>query len=186
MILLYTFLYYFFFGSAVLLYGIGINKTTEINFFTKKDFFYILKVILSIIISSVLSYLFVDKILVPLESVELYPIVCLLIYLCITILLEAIVRLTTNKSSTEFIFSYLVVLLSVTESNNLVTTVIISLSCLVSMAVIIPLVYSFRKRNLENETEPEKYISRLFLFLMILLLIISVWDVMWFNPEVIK
>jgi hypothetical protein len=186
MILIYTFFYYFFFGSAVLLYGIGINKTTEINFFTKKDFFYLIKVILSILISSVLCYLFTDKILVPLESVELYPIVCLLIYLCITILLEAIVRLTTNKSATEFIFSYLVVLLSVTESNSLITAVIISLSCLVSIAVIIPLVYSFRKRNLENETEPEKYISRLFLFLMILFLIISVWDVMWINPEVIK
>ena len=186
MILLNTFLYYFCFGSAVLLYGIGINKFTEINFFTKKDFFYLIKVILSILISSVFSYLFVDKLLVPLGYVELYPIVCLLIYLCITIFLEAIIRLTTNKSATEFIFSFLVVLLSVTESNNLLTTFVISISCLVSMAVIIPLVYSFRKRNLENETEPEKYISRLFLFIMILLLIISVWDVMWFNPEVIK
>jgi len=186
MTFLNTFLYYFSFGSAVLLYGIGINKTTEIHFFTKKDIVYLLKVIFSILISSVLSYMFTDKILVPLGFVELYPVICLLIYLCITVFLEVIVRLTTNKSTTEFMFSYLVVLLAVTESESLITTILISLSCLVSIAIIIPFVFSFRKRNLMNEKEPEKYISNLFLFIMILLLIISVLDSMWINSEVIK
>lgn len=186
MFLFNTLIYYICFGSAVLLYGIGLTKTTQIHYFNQKDIVYIIKIITSILTSSVISYLFVDKILVPLKIVDIFPIICLLIYLCISVFIEAIVRITTNKSSTEFIFSYLVVLLSVAESTSLLSTIIISVSCLLSIGVIIPLVYSFRKKNPANEYEPEKYISKLFIFLSLLILIITVWDVLWINPEVIK
>ena len=85
---------------------------------------------------------------------------------------------------TELVFSYLVIILSIAESTSFVNTIIITLSCICSFALTIPFIFAFKQRN--NEVTEEKYYCRLFLYIAILILVISVWDVMWINPEVIQ
>ena len=51
MIYIRTFFYYVCFASSVLIYGIGINKTAEINSLHDKDIIYFLKIILTIFIT---------------------------------------------------------------------------------------------------------------------------------------
>lgn len=184
MTLLSTFFYYVCFSSVILIYGIGINKTIELDLSKAKNFIYIAKIIFSIVLTSTLSWLITIGILVPLKIVEIYPLICFLVFVCVNVFLEALIRLTTGNSTSEFIFSYLVILISVGESTSILNTLIICFSCLVAFALIIPFVYSFKIRN--NNTDLEKYFCKFFLYIALLIFAITVWDVMWFNPEVIQ
>ena len=104
-----TFLYYSFFASVILFSGVGTNKILDLNLNKLKSVTYCLKIIISIMVSSILGWLITKGVLVPLKITELFPLVCFLIYICIDAFLEALIRLTTGKSAAEFIFSYLVI-----------------------------------------------------------------------------
>ena len=185
MTVLNTFFYYTCFASAVLFYGIGTNKILDAEFSRLKNITYCVKIILSIIISSILGWFITKGILVPLKITELFPLVCFLVYICINTFLEALIRLTTGKSAAEFIFSYLVIILTISESSSILNSIIITLSCLCSFALTIPFIIAFRKRN-SDTTNSDKIFCRLFLYLALLILIVSAWDIMWINPEVFQ
>ena len=184
MIYLSTFLYYVCFASVILIHGIGTNKVVDLNYNKLTSVIYCGKIIISILLSSMLSWFVTKGILVPLKLTELFPLVSFLIFICINAFLEALIRITTGKSATEFVFSYLVILLSVAESTSFLNTLVISASCICSFALTIPFILAFKTRN--NGISTEKYFCRLFLFIAILIFVISAWDVMWFNPEVLQ
>lgn len=184
--ILNTFLYYFCFASAVLFYGIGSTKLVDFSNFTAKTLAFFVKLILSLIITVIIGWIVTNKILVPLDMVELYPIVCLFIYVCINTFTEALVRITTGIDSAEFIVSFLIVLLTVSESLTIIDVLVISGSCIFSLLGLLPFIYAFRSRITTEIGMKEKYYCRLFLFLALMILIISAWDCMWINPEVIR
>lgn len=187
MIYIYTFLYYSLFSSVVLIYGIGLNKIAEIGIVKFHETIYYVKCAIAIVSSSVISWLITYYLLVPLTITELYPLVCFIVYSTISTFLGAIVRLTTGRTTTEFAISYLVILLSIAESSSLLFTLFISLCSLLSMLIIIPFSLTFRRRVCSNgRLLDEKYYSLYFLFLSVLILLLSVWDIAWLNPEVIK
>jgi hypothetical protein len=177
-------LYYICFASVVLIYGIGTNNVIELGSYRLKNITYCAKVFISILISSMLSWLVTKGILVNIKLTELFPLVSFLIFICINAFLEALIRLTTGRSATEFVFSYLVIILSISESTSFVNTIAICLSCILSLVCIIPFIIAFKKSN--GHTDEEKYYCRLFLYIAILILTISVFDVLWFNPGVIQ
>lgn len=179
-----TFLYYICFASVVLIYGIGSNKAIDINYSKLTNLIFCAKIIISIFVSSIISWFVTKGILVPLKLTELFPLVSFLVYICINAFIEALIRLTTGKSATEFVFSYLVIILSVAESTSFVNTMLICASCICCFALVIPLVLAFKKRN--SSTTTEKYFCRMFLYIAIIIFVISVCDIMWINPEVIK
>lgn len=186
MIYVSTFLYYVFFASTALIYGIGLNRVADIEYYNDKKMIYFVKIVISIFISSIVSDFLVAKLLVPLELVEIYPVICLLVFGIFNTMLEGIFRICTGFSFTEFILSFIIVILSVSESHSIINTIIISGSCLVSIAFVIPVVCAFRKRILDNDKNQEKYLSRFFFLIAILILILSVFDITWLNPEVIQ
>lgn len=181
-----TFFYYVCFASSVLVYGIGINKTAEIDILKNKDVFYFIKIICTILVTSILSYVVTDKLLVPLNLAEIYPFTSLIIYMCISLIFEFITKYFTKRTTTEFVLSYLTVLLSVMESTSLLNTIFIGTCTIISMLIFTPFVYSFRKRNLNNINQPEVYMSKLFIFIAVIILVLSFWDIMWINPEVLN
>lgn len=187
MIYLYTFLYYALFSSVVLIYGIGLNKIAEIGIVKFKETIFYIKCAISIVSSALISWLITNYLLVPLKITELYPLVCFIVYASISMFLGSIIRLTTGRITSEFSVSYLVILLSIAESTSLLYTLFISLSSLLSMLIIIPFSLTFRRRVCSNgQLLDEKYYSLYFFFLSVLILILSVWDIVWLNPEVIK
>ena len=187
MIYLNTFLYYALFASAVLLYGIGLNKVSEVGTVKFKHLLFYIKCIISIISGSVISWLLVHYILVPLKLTELYPFVCFIVYVCISTFLGAIINLTIGQATTEFSISYLIILLSIGESTSLLLTLIISLSCIISLSIIIPFSLTFKRRVCSNgRSLDESYYSLYFIFLAMILLLISAGDINWLNPGVIK
>lgn len=186
MIYLHTFLYYACFASSILLYGIGLNTTVESRFNKAKDFIYLIKLILNIFVSSILTWIVAKYILEPIHLIELFPLFAFLIQISISVFVEGLIRLTAGRSTSEFIFSYLIIILSVLESTSLLNTIVISGSCLFAVMILLPLIYAFRMKLVSEADEKDKYFSRLFLFLAIIILVISSWDIMWMNAGVIK
>lgn len=182
-----TFLYYTLFASAVVIYGIGINTVAEIGIYKMNQVTYFFKVIVSIFSSAVLTWIVTTTILTPLKLIELYPLVAFLIFICLNAFLEGLIRLTTGISSSEFIVSYLVVLLSISESTSIVNTIIICASCLIAFAILVPFCFTFKDRvKTDGYIIDEKYYSLFFIFLGLLILLMSAWDVLWITPGVIK
>lgn len=187
MIYYYTVLYYSLISSVVLIYGIGLNKIAEIGIVKFKEVIFYIKCAISIISSSVISWLITYYLLVPLKITELYSLICFIVYACISTFLGSIIRLTTGRTTAEFAVSYLVILLSIAESSSLLFTLFISLCSLLSMLIIIPFSLTFRRRVCTNgRILDEKYYSLYFFFLSVLILLLSLWDIVWLNPEVIK
>lgn len=186
MLLLNSLLYYVCFSSAILIYGIGINKITSFEEFLPPRFSIIFKIFISIFFSAILTWTSVKYILLPLNITDLYPIIALLIYVIINTFLESIIRITTGNSATEFIFSYLLILLSVSESYSLMNTILISLCCLIALILLIPILQSFKQQSSDYYNNKELYLCKFLFFLAFLLLILCVWDIMWINPEVLK
>ena len=186
MIFLHTFLYYSFFASAVLFYGISNYYVTITQFSHKKSIIYFVKILMNIFITSTLAWLVTYYILMQIHLEDIFPLVTLLLYVCVSAFLEALIRLTAGKSTSEFLFSYLVILLSVMESTSIVNTLVISASCIVSVIIMIPLIVSFGKRLKRESNNQDYFYGRLFIFMAIILLIISVWDALWFNSGVLK
>ena len=87
--LITTFLYYSFFASVILFSGIGTNKILDLNLYKLKSITYCLKIIISIMVSSIVGWLITKGVLVPLKIAEIFPLVCFLIYICIDSFLEA-------------------------------------------------------------------------------------------------
>ena len=187
MIYLYTFLYYTLFSSVVLVYGIGLNKIAEIGIVKFKETIFYVKCAISIISSAVISWLITYYILVPLTITELFPLVCFIVYASISTFLGGIIRLTTGHTTSEFAVSYLLILLSIAESSSLLFTLFISVSGLLSMLIIIPFSLTFRRRVCSNgRLLDERYYSLYFIFLAVMILVISVWDIIWLNPGAIQ
>lgn len=186
MSVLNSFLYYILFASSILIYGIGLNQTVEIGQARFENFTSLLKVLISIYSTSILSYLVTTRILITIGLVELFPLVCLLMYVCINSFLEALIRITTGTSSSEFIISWLIIIISVTESTSLINSLIVCTSCLISFVIITPLVYAFRTRIYIEKKLKGRHYSLIMFFMCVLLLLISVFDIGWMNPGVLK
>ena len=187
MIYLDSFLYYAFFASAVLFYGIGINRIGEYGVVGFPRFLFIFKSLGSIFASLSLCWLITDKILVPLNIQEVLPLLVFLILIVFSSFFECLVRLTTNKVSTEFIISYLVILLSIMESVSYLHALVICTGILCSIGIICPFIISLRHRLCNNGlTINEKFYSIAFVLLGVILLILSVFDISWLNIGVIE
>lgn len=182
-----TFAFYTVFCSSVLLYGIGLNKIADFTFDIKQNITFFIKMVLSIFITSIISWVVISSILIPLNLVELYPLFSLLIFICINVFLEIVVRLTTGRQTSEFIVSYLIVLVSLSESTSLINTIIICISCFLAFVLLWPFITTFQLKLRSNgQRINETYYSIFFIFIAILILIISVWDISWLNAGVIK
>lgn len=187
MIFVDTYLYYTLFASAVVIYGIGINTVAEIGIYKMNQVTYFIKAIISILASAVLSWIITSRVLAPLKLIELYPLICFLIFICINTFLEALIRITTGISSSEFIVSYLILLLTISESTSLLTTMTICGACFTAFAIMVPFCFTFKNRIQNDGYEiDEKYYSLFFVFLGIFILLSSIWDILWITPGVIK
>lgn len=187
MIYFSIFLFYTFISSSVLIYGIGINSIVEIGITKPKDFIYFVKTIITIILSSLFSWLIANYILIPIKLIEIYPLITFFVFIIINAFLESLVRITTGKNSVDFVVSFLIVLLSIGESYSILNTLIICFSCFISLLILIPFCLTFKNRVSNNSSKiTESYYSYIFVFFAVLILILSVWDIIWINPGVQK
>ena len=94
-----TLLYYIFFSSAVFFYGIGINDSTIVCDSIHEMLLPLIKMASSIIATTLLCYVIINKILAPLGITEMYPLVALLIFFVLSIFIESLIRITGQKDT---------------------------------------------------------------------------------------
>lgn len=144
--MIFTSIYYVFFASSVILYGAGLNTSAVISDSMHGLLLPSVKVMFSILFSCLVSWIIIKNLLIPLKLLDFYPLVALIVFLIISILLETVVRITTGRITSEFSFSYLIILLALNESLNIIDVTVISVSSFISFVVLIPIVYALKKR----------------------------------------
>jgi len=178
--------FYLFISSAVFVYGIGLNK---IFVFSKKPtdtIYFLLKEILTIFLSLCICWPMTKYILVPNELTELYPFFSFFfIYIISLIITEFSVRFL-KKNVTGFSFSYCVLLLAINEGITFGNALLISLACLLSFFVMLPIIYAVRWKTKSSL----QYISfkdgaMVFLCIAAILFILFAVNVSWLNIEVL-
>ena len=186
--MIFTVLHYFLFSSAVLIYGIGLNNATIFCDSLSELKLYFVKSVFTVLISTVLSWIIIQQFLIPLRITELYPLAALLVFMTISVFLETIIRITTSTVTSDFCFSFLIVLLALNESVNILDTILISLSSLLSFFCLIPVLYAVNgKINILGITERHaNKKSLLLIVLAVIIIIISAGNVSWLTPGVIK
>lgn len=181
--MIFTSFYYIFFASSVILYGAGLNSLTIVCDSIHEIKLSLTKVLFSIVVTCMLSFQFMKVFLIPLRLLDFYPLVALMIYLTLSTLLETVVRITTGKITSEFIFSYLVILLALNESISLPEVVVISSGAFISFVLLIPVIYSLKKRvNVVGDIQPHgNRKSMILISLAVIVLILAVGNVSWLS-----
>lgn len=170
----------FIFGS-VFLYGIGLNRAVIISSSPKGLALSCMKSLLASVSTVALSFVVIQNLLVPLSLQELYPLVCVMVFLVVSVFMEVLVRLTVSSAATEFSVSFLCILLAVGESQSLAQAVLFVICCLASFYILVPVLTALRRRNDHASPLPVFKNSLILFSLAILMLFVLVFDASWLN-----
>ena len=181
-----TILYYVFFSSVVLVYGIGIQRSVTLS---KKKHDLLLKAVKMLICvssTSALSYMLVYWLLVPLDLAELYPFVVILFFLAISVFIEAIIRITAKISAVESGVAIIFIFIALTESTSFSECVFISVTAVISFFEIIPFIIAIGRRNdLNGRKQEYEKTGFLLVSIAIIMLMLLSWNVTWLNKGVL-
>ena len=181
------FFYYALYTSAILVYGLGINRATVISEKPQHAFLFFVKMVLTVCISSVLTYLVDTALLQPAHLAELYPFAGVLIFILITVFIESLIRITAKVSVADFGVSLLCILLSVNECTSLVQCLFISFCCTFSFYFFVPFLFAIQKRiELARPASDFRNSSLTIISIALILIALVSWNVSWLNPGVLK
>lgn len=175
-------LFYTLFSSSVLVYGIGPLRAAETSLSRKNMLLSAFKSAACVLSSLSLTYIIIKLLLSPLGLTELFPLVALLLFIALGIFFEIIIQLTSKKTASEFAVSYLIIILALNEGENLAEAVLISIACLLSHYMLIPLLFSFtRKMAGAKNTDNFRQKTSVFLCLVILSIALYALNISWIN-----
>ena len=166
--------YYVVYTSALCFYGIGANRALVISEHPRKLLGAAVRMLLAISSSAALTYLVAAKVLLRANLMELYPFAAVLIFSCISIFIESIIRVATGHSASEYTVSLLAVLMAVNESTSVLESVVIACLCECSFFFCIILLYAIRRRIGDRQ-------NLLIISLAIIIIILLAWNVSWIN-----
>ena len=177
-------LYYAFYASAVLFYGIGLERAAVLSVaFDKSVFRPALRCGVSALTATFVTELIAVHILFPLGLTELYPLAALLVFAAVLSGTGLFVRTPSLMQTGECAASYLIVLLSLSESANSVDALVIAVSCIFAFVLVLPVLSSLRYRidiaRAKNEGM-NRYVLVMILF-AILVIACAVWNVSWLS-----
>lgn len=175
------------YSSAVLVYGIGINRATVVCEKSDHLVVFFVKMLITVSSSAALVYVTVEHLLLPADLTELYPFATVLIFSAISVLIEAIIRITARTSAAEFAVSLLCIILAVNESTSIVECIFIACLCTISFYALVPILYAIKKRIEIAHPEGDFRNSSLILIsLAIIMIALVAWSGSWLNPEVFQ
>ena len=180
-------LYYCVYASAVLIYGIGLDRTLCVSKKPSSVFIPCLKMLICVSATSALDFLIENYMLVPARLTELYPFFAVIIFTLIAVFVEAIIRITTKTDMAEFSVSLLCVLLGLCEGGTIASCVIISCLAVVVYFIFIPILHAIRQRiDLSPVSVDCKNESVIFISMAIIMIVLLAWNVSWLNPEAFR
>lgn len=166
------FLYYILFSSAVLVYGVGVSKCIILCDDLGAFKLNLIKILLTLVITSISAQAICIRFLVPLNLSDIYPLVAAVVLLVVAIFFETMIRITTNDTTSDFGFTYLVVLLALNESLTMLEAIFITLASLISFILLL-LVTHVIKCSLYATKSKVALRALIMVVLAILLIVIS-------------
>lgn len=177
-----TIVYYFLSASAVLFYGIGINKSISYADSFSSSVLTCIKSLCATSASTAVTYLFVNWLLVPVGLSELYPFFATLIFILFTTLTEIFVGVGIRQSPMDFSIPLLSVILGIGEGISLGTAVVIACTSILSFYSMAIVFHCVRERaSFYTDEGGLKMYCVLLLCLALIMIAISGFNVSWFN-----
>ena len=177
-----TLAYYIISASAVLFYGIGINKSISYRTAFSSALLACIKALLSASATTAVSYLLLSWLLVPVHLCELFPFIATLVFILFTSLIEIFVGIGVRQSPAEFSIPLLAVFLGLNEGIGIGYAVVISCVSILSFYCMVVLFHCVRERVSFYSTESGiKTYCVLFLCLAIIMTAICGFNISWFN-----
>ncbi|MCR4821577.1 MAG: hypothetical protein K5873_01740 [Treponema sp.] len=174
--------YYIFSASAVLFYGIGINKTISHSDSFSSSVLTCVKSLFAASSTTAVSYLLCKWLLLPTQLTELYPFIATLLFILFSTLTEIFVGVGLRQSAVEFSIPLLSVFLGLNEGINLGYAVVISCLGIISFYCMVIIFHCVRDRiSFYTEEGGLKTYCVLLICLAVLMTAICGINVSWLN-----
>ncbi len=141
-----TILYYIASSSAILFYGIGINRTISINDNFYDSLLSCFKALVTGASVTAVSYLVSMWILIPVHLAEIYPLLTVVIFLIFTTLSEIFIGIGLGSAQTEFTIPLLSIFLGINEGTSIGFAVIITCTCIISFYLLVIVFHVVKER----------------------------------------
>ncbi|WP_294429958.1 hypothetical protein [uncultured Treponema sp.] len=174
--------YYLFSSSAVLFYGIGINKSISHKEIFSASSLTCFKSLFSASSTTAVSYLLMNWLLIPLQLTELAPFIATLVFILFSTLTEIFIGIGVKQSPVEFSIPLLSVILALNEGSSIGFAVVISCICIFSFYLMLIISHCVRERIYFYIGEEDlKMYCVLLVCLAVVVVAICGFNVSWFN-----
>ena len=177
-----TIVYYLLSASAVLFYGIGINKSISHSASLASSVLTCFKSLFSAGSATAVSWLLVNWLLVPVQLVELFPLVSALIFIFFSTLIEIFIGIGIRQSPIDCSIPLLSVFLGINEGIGIASAVVISCVSIISFYCMVIIFDCVRQRiSFYTVEKGLKIYCILLLCLAVVIIAICGFNVSWMN-----
>ncbi|MCR4626560.1 MAG: hypothetical protein K5640_02845 [Treponema sp.] len=178
-----NFFYYLLFSSAILFYGLGIERIITVQKNYKILVLNYLKSLCAVCITVIISAFFTQTVLNHFMIAQLYPFFTLIVFIFVSLLINFIIYKAIKEVAFDFSTSFLFALLAVHESSNFLESIVISVACVTAYYFVQVLLISFKK-HFDFYKQPEKIhtVSLLYINIAVLIFSLFAWNISWLNP----
>ena len=175
-------LYYILSCSVILYYGFGINRLLTI----KKDYkTYIKSFVKALLITAsttALSWCLIRFVLSVLDIIEFYPVLTSLFFIVISIAVHAFIKTAPIDITEDYAVPFIIILISLNEGAGIVSSLVISLSCIFSFYLLGVIIFALRRRfRLFGQEQGFKSITYLLISIAIIFIALFSWNASWFT-----
>lgn len=139
-------IYYLLSSSAVLFYGIGLNKTISHSDSFSMASLTCFKSLFAACSTTAISYLMVNWLLVPVQLTEIYPFIATLLFILFSTFTEIFIGIGVRHSPVDFSIPLLSVFLALNEGNSIGAAVLISAMCVISFYTMVLMFHCVKQR----------------------------------------
>lgn len=177
-----TILFYLFSTSAVLVYGIGVNRLLSMDDKFSSVIISFIKAAVVGIATSSLSFIFIRLFLIPLELAELFPFITVIVFILASFLVEIFVSIGVKNSASEFAVPLLSILLGLNEGTSILEVMIITVFSIAIFYILYAVIFCLRGRiSVHTPDAGLKNYSIIFLSLAVIIVALYGWNASWLN-----
>ncbi|MBQ4377723.1 MAG: hypothetical protein II821_00790 [Treponema sp.] len=174
--------YYFLSASAVLYYGIGLNKTISHADSFSTSSLTCFKSLLAAGTTTAVTYLLVHWLLIPVQLSELFPFIATLVFVLSTTLTEIFIGIGVRESPVDFSIPLLSVFLGLNEGISIGFAVLISCVSILSFYSMVIIYHCVKERiGFYSKEGGIKTYCVLLLCLSVIMIAAGGFNVSWFN-----
>ena len=186
-----SFLYYFIYSSAFLLFSLGFENFTDAYNKPKNILLDLALMLFSVLVTVSILYLLNIFILIPGGFSDIIPFAAVLVFALIRMLVFILFSPFEKKHSlgnlARFSISFLFVLLCLFESSSFLDCLVTGLASILSYFLFVIIVYAIEKR-IEISKPDHDFKSSVMIYMSFAILIICLfsWNLSWIAQEVLR